>query len=111
MNELSDSRNYVVGAVYGALENQAEWFVCETLEDATSIYQSLFDEDTDGDLSCAWISAVIMSTDFGPHPAFAAMSEWTCDGCLDLVPDGAGHYINDMRVCADCANKLEQATP
>ena len=33
-------------------------------------------------------------------------SEWTCDGCLDLVPDGAGYYVNDMRVCERCAEKV-----
>ena len=32
--------------------------------------------------------------------------EWTCDGCLDLVPDGAGYYVNDMRVCEGCAEKV-----
>jgi len=57
----------------------------------------------------------------GPHSADLEVTgwmcddcqapEWTCDGCLDRVPDGAGHYINDMRVCAACANKLEQAAP
>jgi|DEB0MinimDraft_3_1074331.scaffolds.fasta_scaffold131579_1 hypothetical protein len=52
----------------------------------------------------------------GPHSADLEVTgwlcddcqprEWTCDGCLDLVPDGAGYYVNDMRVCEGCAEKV-----
>lgn len=31
---------------------------------------------------------------------------WTCDGCLTEVPDGDGRYVDDMRVCEQCADRL-----
>ena len=37
---------------------------------------------------------------------WSAPTEWTCDGCLTEVPDGDGHYVDDMRVCEHCADKL-----
>jgi hypothetical protein len=33
------------------------------------------------------------------------MTEYTCDRCPTEVPDGAGIYIGDARVCAECAEQ------
>jgi hypothetical protein len=94
------------------------WSVHETLEEAFEVYDDELRHQVVG-ASAVVLCAVYQSSDYDTHPALdawaagtvASMSEWTCEGCLDLVPDGAGHYINDMRACADCANKLEQAAP
>jgi hypothetical protein len=32
------------------------------------------------------------------------MSDFWCDRCVEYVPDGAGVYVGDNRVCATCAS-------
>ena len=68
--------------------------------------------------ACAVVlCAAYQSRDYDTHPAHDAWAAgsnveplgWTCDGCLAVVLDGDGCYVNDMRVCAECANKLEGA--
>lgn len=73
-----------------------QWSVHETFDDAHAAHQ---DDIADGAYSST-VCVVVESTDFTPP------TEWTCEGCLCVVPDGDGHYVDDMRVCEHCADKL-----
>lgn len=92
------------------------WSVHETLEEALEVYHDELEQQVVG-ASAVVLCAVYQSRDYETHPALDAWAagsngeslEYTCDGCLTVVPDGDGRHVNDMRVCADCANKLEGA--
>ena len=44
----------------------------------------------------------------GDNIRLVSAHEWTCEGCLALVPDGAGDYVNDIRVCERCAEETQR---